>query len=257
MLWTLLASALLLAGRVSAQCATGTGMTQSGNNYVVDLFTGTLYFSYAINQCTAVSLLDGTTWYKYTCSKDGDDMWWVTKTSYTSKTCTGTGTEVDMWSEADVGEPGTMGYFKCDGVDNYAQVEISIDSACGAAETVYGGLGGCAQNPASFDTKFYCDSTSALVQLYLNPTTFNISAPICDDNLLYCNKWTFGTTCALSASLGSTPVYGKMITCQTSTATTTTSGATTTDSTESTSSASSQFTVLSVIVALVANFWMH
>jgi len=102
MLWTLLASALLLAG-VSAQCS-GTGKTQSGNNYVVDYFTGTLLFSYAINRCTGVDLLDATTWYKYTCEQDTDDMWWVTKTSYTSATCTGTGTEVDTWSEADVGD---------------------------------------------------------------------------------------------------------------------------------------------------------
>jgi hypothetical protein len=245
MLWTLLASALLLAGRVAAQCS-GTGQTQSGNNYVVDYFTGTLLFSYAINQCTGISLLDATTWYKYTCEQDTDDMWWVTKTSYTSSSCSGTGTEIDSWSEADVGEAGTEGYFKCDGVDNYAGVEISVDTSCAAAVAVYGGLGGCAQNPASYDTKFYCDATSALVQLYLNPTTFNISAPICDDNILYCNKWTFGTECALSASLGTTPVYGKMISCS----------VTDTTSTESTSSATSHFTVLSLIVALVASM-MH
>jgi len=246
MMWTLFASALLLAGRVAAQsaCVTGqTGQTQSGNNYVVDYFTGALLFSYAIDKCTGISLLDATTWYKYTCEQDDDEMWWVTKTSYTSATCTGDGTEVDTWSEADVGDAGTVGYFKCDGNDNYAGVEISIDETCAASVTVYGGLGGCAQNPNSYDTKFYCSSTSALVQLYLNPTTWNISAPICDDTELYCNKWTFGSTCALSASLGSDPVYGKMTSCSIM-------------ETTAESSASSHFTVLSVIIALVASL-MH
>lgn len=246
MLWTLLASALLLAGRATAQCAAGPGKTQSGNNYVVDYFTGTLLFSYAINQCTGVDLLDATTWYKYTCEQDTDDMWWVTKKSYTSATCSGDGTEVDSWSEADVGAAGTEGYFVCDGVDNYAAVDISIDTSCAAAVTVYGGLGGCAQNPSTYDTKFYCDETAALVQLYLNPVTANISASICDDELLYCNEWTFGTTCALSASLGTTPVYGKMVSCS----------AVEEETTTTTSSASSHFTVLSVIVALVASL-MH
>jgi len=248
MLWTLLASALLLAGRVTAQCVTGTGMTQSGNNYVVDYFTGTLLFSYATNKCTGVNLLDSATSYMYTCSKDTDDMWWVTKTAYTSSSCTGTGTEEDKWSEADVGEPGTANYFKCDGLDSFAGLQISTDTSCAAPVTVYGGLGGCAQNPAAFDTKFYCDQTSALVQLYTNPSNTNTTASICDDDELYCNTWTFGSTCALSAQLGSNLVYGKMISCSVETATTT--GMTTT------SSASSHFTVLGLIVALVASM-MH
>jgi hypothetical protein len=239
-------------------------MTLTGNNYVIDYFTGTLLFSYAIDQCTSVNLFNEGTWYKYTCSQDGDGMWWATKTEYTSSTCSGSGTEISTWSEADAGQPGSLYYFKCDGANNYAGLDISIDSECAVTETIYGGLGGCAQNPAAFDTKFYCDSSSALVQLYLNPTTYNISAPICDDTVLYCTKWTFGSTCLPSASLSGTTVYGKMTTCQTSLGATTTtggatttSGATTTMMTESTSSASSQFTVLSVIVALVANFWMH
>jgi len=248
MMWTLFASALLLAGRVAAQtaCVEGeTGKTQSGNNYVVDYFTGTLLFSYAINKCTGVSLTDATTWYKYTCEQDDDEMWWVKKSAYTSAACTGTASSEETWSEADLGDAGTEGYFVCDGEDNFAGVEISIDTSCAAAVTVYGGLGGCAQNPMSYDTKFYCSSTSALVQLYLNPTTWNSTAPICDDTELFCNKWTFGSTCALSASLGTTPVYGKMTSCSIMDATTTTE-----------SSASSHFTVLSVIIALVASL-MH
>jgi len=251
---TLFASSLLLAGRVAAQCVTGEeGQTQSGNNYVVDSFSGTLLFSYATNKCTGIDLLDAATTYMYTCSQDSDDVWSVTKTAYTSTDCSGTGEVVEEWSETDMADAGTAGYFKCDGEDNFAGLEISTDVACTAPVTIYGGLGGCAQNPAVFDTKFYCDATNALVQLYVNPAAVNSSAPICDDTELYCNKWTFGSTCAMSAQLGDIIVYGKMLSCSITDGTATTDDASTT---ESTSSASSQFTVLSLIVALVASM-MH
>jgi len=248
MLWTLFASALLLAGHVSAQCSGGTGKTQSGNNnYVVDYFTG-LLFTYAIDQCTAVDLASGVAWYKYTCSQQ-DSKWWITKTAYTSNDCSGTGDEVDSWSEDEV-EEGQMGYFKCDGENHYAQVHISIDPECAAVETVAGGLGACAQNPLAFDTKFYCDASSALVQLYRNPTTFNETAPMCDDTALFCDKWTFGSTCAQAATFNGMPLYGKLVKCDAATDSSSTSAPE--------DAATSQFSLLGIAIALVAGFfWVH
>lgn len=266
MMLTILASSLLLAGRVLGQqtCDSGQhGKTQSGsNNYVIDYFSSALLFTYAIGQCTAVDLADDTNFVKYTCMQDDSDMWWATKSTYTTKTCSGTATSTMTWNST-AAEAGQKGYFKCDGMNNYARVQISIDSGCAGALDVYGGLGGCAQNPSSFDTKFYCNTTGALVQLYVNPESINATQiPMCSDNYLYCTKWNFRSSgCALSASLNGLPVYGKMVTCELSAATTTSGGSTTmggstttmggstTTMTMTTSSAKS-FSVLSAVVAL-------
>jgi len=234
-------------------------------------------FTYAIGQCTAVDLLDDTYFVKYTCSQDDSDMWWVTKSTYTTKTCSGSAVSSDTWDNSAT-EPGQANYFKCDGDDNYARVQISVDSGCAGSLDIYGGLGGCAQNPTSFDTKFYCNATGALVQLYINPESINATGlPMCSDDFLYCTKWNFRSSgCALSASLNGVPVYGKMITCETdagsSSGTTTTSsgGSTTTGSGSTTTgsgttttgsgttevmttSSAKSFSVLSAVVALVVS----
>jgi len=243
MLSTLLASTLLLAGRVMAQCPGSGGMTQSGdNNYVVDTFTDTLLFSYAVGQCTGVSLADSSVFYKYTCKQDDDDMWWITKTGYTTGDCSGSGTHIATWSESDA-SAGEVGYFKCDGKNNYAAIQISIDSQCGAYTTVIGGLGGCSSNPSVYDTKFYCDSSSALVQLYVNPSTIDSNYTMCDDSHLYCTKWTFPTTCTFATQFLGQNVYGSMTKCALSE-----SGNDGTTTTES--SASSQFTLFGIAIAL-------
>jgi len=246
-LWTLLASALLLAG-VSGQatCVTGTPKAQAGtNNYAVDTFADILVFTYAINQCTATGLTVAS-WVKYTCEEDAEGMWSVKKSTYTTNACTGTATEEETW-EQDGSDAGQVGYFKCDGDDTYAHVKISADDTCTVSESVYGGLAGCAENLyTTLDAKFYCDSTSALVQLFRNPTIYNLTGEMCADSM-YCNKWTFQADCALATMFDAdTSVYGKLVACT----------GTTTVVTE-TSSANSQFALLSAIIALVASFWMH
>jgi len=247
----LLASLFFAGASAQATCLTGaTGMTQSGdNNYVIDAFTtSTLLFTYAINQCTAVSISDSSTYYMYTCSKDDNDMWWVTKSSYTTPDCSGTAEDSTSWDETTATE-GQTGYFKCDGKNNYASIKISIDSQCAGAITVAGGLGACASNPSAYDTKFYCDSSSALVELYLNPAYLNNTYSMCDDDHLYCNKWTFGSTCKPAASLFGTTVYGTFSDCAVS------ESGNDDDDSGSDSSASSQFTLLGLVVALIVNFF--
>jgi hypothetical protein len=229
MLWTIVAS-LLFVGRVLGQqtCDAPPGRTQSGdNNFVIDYFSGALLFTYAIGQCTAVDLTDDTTFVKYACSQVGSGSWKVTKSTYNNKACTGSPTVVS-WNDSNT-EAGQLHYFKCDGDNNYARIQISTDSACAGSLDVYGGLGNCAQNPSSFDTKFYCNATSALVQLYVNPSSINATQiPMCEDNALYCTKWNFRASgCALSAVFAGVPVYGKMITCSASADVVTTSMMTT------------------------------
>lgn len=242
----LLASALLLAGRVAAQCGTSGGMTQSGsNNYVVDTFTNTLLFSYAINQCTGISLADSSVFYKYTCKKDGDDMWWVTRSSYATADCSDSVIDADTWGESDA-VAGEAGYFKCDGNNNYAAIQIGLDNLCGGTTTIVGGLGGCASNPSVYDTKFYCDDAAASVQLYENPTTGNSTYSMCDDSHLYCAKWTFPTTCTLGAQFLGQNVYGLMTKCALTEAG---------NEDDSDSSASSQFTLVGIVVALIAGLF--
>jgi hypothetical protein len=245
MLWSL-ADALFLAGRVAGQtCVGGTGMTQTGeNNFVIDTFTtDTLLFSYAINQCTGVSLTDSSAFYKYTCTQDSDDKWWVTKTSYAASDCSGTATVKATWDDSKT-VAGEAGYFKCDGMNNYASIQISIDSQCAGYTTVYGGLGACSSNPTVLDTKFYCDSSSAAVQLYYNPTVINSTYSMCDDSHLYCNKWSFTKTCSLSAQLFGQLVYGTMGSCATSE-----------PGNEMDSSASSQFTLMGIAITLIVGLF--
>jgi hypothetical protein len=249
MLWTLLASALLLAGRTAAQvtCATGTPMTQSGsNNFVIDSFSESLMFTYAINQCTGVNIVDNGVFYKYTCSQDENDMWWVTKTSYSTSDCTGSGTVVSSWSEEDT-VAGEEGYFKCDGKNNYAAIEIGLDSQCGGTVTLTGGLGACASNPDVLDTKFYCDdtTTTALVQLYYNPDKINSTLAMCSDDL-YCNKWSFTSTCKPVAQLFGQLVYGKYSDCALTEATN--PGY---DGGDDSDSSASSMTLLGVVVSLI------
>lgn len=240
-----LLASLLFAG-AAAQCTTGTGKTLTGNNYVVDTFTtSTLLFTYAINQCTAVSIADSSVFYKYTCKQDDNDMWWVTKSAYSTSDCSGTAAASVSWNET-AAAAGEMGYFKCDGKNNYAAIQISIDTQCGGAITVAGGLGGCASNPTVYDTKFYCDSSMALVQLYYNPEAVNSTYTMCDDDHLYCNKWTFTSTCNPAASLFGQVVYGTFSKCALTEAGNTD---------DSDSSASSQFTLLGLVVALIASLF--
>lgn len=234
-----LLASLLFAG-AAAQCS-GTGKTQSGNNYVIDSFTtSNLLFTYAINQCTAVSLLDSSVFYKYTCMQDTNDVWWVTKSAYTSSDCSGTASASLTWNDS-VATAGNAGYFKCDGKDSYAAIQISIDEQCAGAITIAGGLGGCASNPAVYDTKFYCDATSAAVQLYVNPSTINSTYAMCDDSHLYCTSWSFTSSCSYVTTLFGQSVYGTFSKCEVMT--------------DSESSASSQFTLLGLVVALVVGLF--
>jgi len=256
MLSTLLASAFLLAGRTVAQSGLlcpnpgSGGMTQSGdNNYVIDTFADTLNFTYAINQCTGVNI-QGNPYIKYTCTQDSDDVWWVTKTSYSTADCSGTGTTVKTWSESDVSE-GEWGYFKCDGKNNYAAIDVSIDAACGAAITIVGGLGGCAYNARFLDSKFYCDASTstAYVQLYdSNHTAHAGHFHGCDDEDAYCMRWSFTDTCAFATDALQIAVYGKYSKCSTTEAGNAGNGK---------SSASSQFTLVGIVAALIVGFWNY
>jgi hypothetical protein len=249
---------MFLIGQAAAQsCPGGMGKTQSGdNNYVVDTFTGSLLFSYAINTCTGGSLIDSTVSYMYTCSKDNDDVWWVTKSSYASADCSGSATVVDTWDDSETMEGG-LGYFKCDGKNNYAKITIGLDPTCTVTTSIAGGLGGCAANPSfdpPLDNKFYCDSSSAIVFLYVNPSAVpNATYEMCDDAHL-CNQWVFGSSCALSAQFLGNDVYGKMESC-----TMVTDGGDSSDGGDGDgdedSSASSQFTLMGIAIALIASLF--
>ncbi|ETO15744.1 Lysostaphin precursor, partial [Reticulomyxa filosa] len=193
----MLLSAVSLALVLAAQIAKGqsqcpyfgtTPLSVDGtNNYVIDWFNDKLLFTYAINQCTATTLVSTLSWYKYSCSKNGD-AWKVTKTQYSDPACSNTGVEEASWSTGESAQ-GERGYFVCEGEDNYVKVEVSPDSSCADPQTVYAGLGGCIFNAAPTKevergvtkkvvvflkkNRFYCDNEQALVQLYARnyPTT--------------------------------------------------------------------------------------
>jgi len=221
-------------------CGSSGGKTQSGdNNYVIDTFTNVLLFSYAINQCTSRSLFGDPLVYKYTCSEDTDGVWWVTRTSYAEDGCTGTGTAGEPWSNDGL-SAGEQYYFKCDGDDNYASLSLSTAEGCGSPINVVGGLGACSVNAANLDTKFYCDSSSALVQLYSAATGDN---KICDDDKYFCEKWTFTSTCAKVTNFMGTDVYGTMTTCVAD------------GDSDDESSASSQFTLMGIAIALIVGLF--
>jgi hypothetical protein len=84
-------------------------------------------------------------------------------------------TIVQSWNEGDV-KPGLVGYFVCDGNNDYAEVIVSGVEGCANGQTVFAGLGGCVNNdPTSIE--FYCDSSQAIVQVYLNGYPTTTSAP--------------------------------------------------------------------------------
>jgi hypothetical protein len=230
---------------VNAQTCPDLGLTPKMNtgshNYVVDLFQDTLLFTYAIDQCTATSLIPGT-WYKYECVQ-GDSSpytWMVTKTAYGTDSCSSGGSIVATYYET-TGDDfvvndttmsysesvGNKGYFVCTGDNAYASVSISTSSNCGVSQTLYAGLGGCTFNRPLL-TQFYCQSSYGLVQFFLNETFYHELVPttqfpyeMCDPGM-YCAHWNFTKSCGLLDKLFGKLIYGKINSCQSSMTTTTT-----------------------------------
>jgi len=195
------------------------------SNYVIDLFSNLMSFTYAIDQCTATSLVSTGFWYKYTCGKS-NGVWSVTKTEYSDNNCTKSKKTIDDWTEGEIME-GNVGYFECTGENNYAKVNLSSNSTCTNSQVVYAGLGGCTSNGAML-TQFYCDQNQALIQLYLdlvsvNNATMSMSSSMSPEPLnvtcnpdLYCNKWTIAPgSCNLVANYLGQNIYGKMDSCVT------------------------------------------
>jgi hypothetical protein len=238
--------ALLVNGQ--AMCEEGyTPAVQDGtHNYVIDLFTGAVSFPYAIGKCTSTSVAD-TKYYMYTCDKNNDNKWEVTKLEYTTSTCTGSAELSDSWVEGDAAV-GEVGYFVCDAYDTHVKVQVGVVDGCLGAKTVYAGLKACVNyNP--YQIKTYCASTEAEMQFY--GYTNATSCPA----MLYCMRWKFTSTCTQVGVMGGvTPVYGKFEECMSAnTEATTTASATTT--TMKPSSASAQIAVLNIILALIVSLY--
>jgi len=257
MLWVVVSSLCLwLAGVANGQKSScpllhTAAPVQSGtNNYVIDLFFG-LSFPFAINQCTSVSFISENL-VMYSCSYS-NNTWWVTKTSYSTSSCSGSGKVESIWKEGEYsfGEPG---HFVCDGSDSYVEVKIALDTCGSGLQTVFGGLSGCAMNSPR-NIQFYCDSSNAYVQLFENTTYLNTSATqtpygYCDPSL-YCDKWTFSSSCGLVANVLGNPLYGSVVTCGVS--------ATTTTQSTTKKSAHVQFAPFFsvILVLIVSTVWFH
>lgn len=238
--------------RAQDQCpylGTAADMQDGTNNFVVDWFTGQLLFTYAMDQCTSLSLLPTGKAYKYMCDRNGTDKWMVTKTEYSETDCTGTATVKDIFFEGETME-GYPGYFMCDGTNSYVKVEVSFSPTCSSSQVVFGGLSGCSMNRPLL-TRFYCDPEKAYVQLFLNSSYLpNDTTPAYEhcDSRLFCNRWKFNATCGLVSNILGNNVYGKLDDCMTGTTTSTTVM----------NSASVHFVGLSMIVALVVSlFWNY
>jgi hypothetical protein len=231
--------ALLVNGQAPA-CETGyTPLVQDGtHNYVIDLFTAAVPFPFAIGQCTSTGVTD-LTFFKYTCDKNNDNKWEVTKLEYTSSSCSGTGTNPETWVEGD-SDPGEVGYFVCDASNTYVKVKVALDTACASAKTVYAGLKACVNfNP--YQIKTYCGTTAAEMQFYgyTNMTMCPEAA--------YCLRWKFESSCALAGVMSTgTPIYGQFEECYSAVATTTTMAP---------SSARAQIAVLNIILALIVSLY--
>jgi hypothetical protein len=233
--------------QAQAECEEGPDKIQSGtNNYVIDLFTDILVFTYAIDKCTSTSIIPTSTWYKYTCAfNDTTDTWWATKTEYSDAACTEDATPLMTWSYDENGL-GEVNHFECDGDNTYVHVEVTMDEECElGTQTVYGGLGGCALGSTLQYTKYYCEEDKSYVQFY----AYNSSSSAMCETKLYCNKWTFTKECSLITNLLGNDIYGKMIECG--------AGSDTMAPETTESSAPVQFALLNIIVAVVASlFWL-
>jgi hypothetical protein len=247
------------AGKVMAKANSGT------NNYVVDLFTGELYFAYAIDQCTSISLLGGKS-FKYQCVQGTNNSWTVTKTAYSSSSCSGTGTVEQTFSAGN--DQGAIGYFVCDGDNTYAKVELSTASDCSFSQIVYAGLGSCTLNKPLL-SEFYCESTYGLVQFFLNSTFYELeeleAAPstlpayeICDSALL-CSHWYLSTSCGLIAQNvppSGITIYGQLDSCMASTSTATTSTTSTSSSSNNKAAYLPSFSLLNIVFGLFVTLFL-
>jgi len=241
MLSKLISSVSLLCLLANGQTCPELGKTpnmQTGmHNYVVDYFSDAIPFPFAINRCTSNSLLSSK-FYKYTCDKNNDMKWAVTKLEYTESDCTGTPNSLGDWVEGDA-EAGDIGDFSCDGDNTYVKVDIDIQADCPGAKTVFAGLGACV-NYGTRQIRTYCNDTLAEMQFYGN---INMTCP----SATYCAKWSFSSTCAAVGQtiLGGSvyTVYGKIDECLGVVPTTT----------GQSSSAPAKFAVLNLIFALIVS----
>jgi len=222
MLWLVVSSIYLwFSGIVYGQASScpllgKTPATQTGeNNFVLDWFFGVLVYPFAIGQCTSTSFESGS-YSMYTCHQNGTN-WYVSRNDYTSSSCSGTPLQSSTkFVEGEVGY-GDVGYFKCDGVNSYAEVKIAI-SACAGLQTTFAALGACALNHPHL-TLFYCNGTAGHVQLFENATYLSHGATTstpngyCQPNL-YCDRWPLSTSsCQYIATALGNKLYGQLITC--------------------------------------------
>jgi len=226
MLWTVISCVFLWwtsVGKSSTACPLfGTTPTVSSgtNNYAVDWFQDELLFAFAIDQCTATSFVPSK-WYKYQCVQQAGNTsypWKVTKTGYSSSSCSGTGSVDKTYNNWDL---------QCTGDNTYGKVELSTSSTCAGAQVVYAALSGCLPNLGHY-TKFYCDNTNGYVHIYLNQNfvsnvTTDMPYENCDPQL-YCTRWFFTSTCTMVGAANGVPFYGKIDSCLNSISTTSTTG---------------------------------
>jgi hypothetical protein len=169
-------TAITLACMLAGKVVTGLNCTEKGKrplkhvdpgNYAIDLFTGELPFTFAIGKCTTTGFASDF-YYKYECSQNHDMTWTLSKKQFIDPMCT-KGETVDETFTPQTTMPGLPGYYVCDGFSNYAKVQISLSPDCAGSQTVFAGLGGCAQGFGSL-IEFYCDNKEAIVQIYSNFT---------------------------------------------------------------------------------------
>jgi len=221
MLWTALSliSFTFSIVNVASQCGDTVPRTPKvnagENNYFIDLFAGALPLPFAIDKCTSTDFVPSI-YHKYTCMETNMSTWEVTKTRYTTSTCTDTPTDVPI-----VYLDGTMNgglyNFQCDGDNNYARIALSLAEECPSYSDVYIGLGPCVLTQPLY-TQFYCDpdTVTGYVQLFLTESPTNATTPkpfeLCD-SALYCKSWVMTQECTL---LTTTPlaIYGYIQECK-------------------------------------------
>jgi len=131
----------------------------TGNNYVIDYFQG-FTFAYAIGQCTATGIFGPYAIFKCVNSDT------ISLSTYSDSSCQTLTGSYSNYYVSGTSYGGKVGTFKCDGNDNYAEVQVSVTSGCSGAVTVFAGLGACATETTLLASQVYCDSDFGLVQFY-------------------------------------------------------------------------------------------
>jgi len=145
-----------------SESSSGSGSSSKKSNYYRYTFQSAYYVPYAIDQCSATTLV-GDTYIMPTCK----DSTHVTVTTYSDPNCTTSTLSTEYNS--------STGVFRCDGSDTYMEIITGIDDC---STTFYAAIDTCIKHGLTTSTyvTYSCSSTTGNIKFYTSATCNNTAS---------------------------------------------------------------------------------